>query len=158
MIERLLYLYLELWRLRGFSTSIWMEGNQGASLPQNLGRLRGFSIFILNCDNQGASLPRSEWKVTKGLFYLWTWAIDWLLYLETWAIERFLYLNLELRRPRGFSTLEPGRSRGFSISILNCRDQGVSLPRFEWKVTKGFVKLWFTTMFYVGFIPWQKML
>jgi len=50
-----------------------MEGNQGVSLPQNLERLKGFSISILDCDDQGASLPQSEWKVTKGLFYLGTW-------------------------------------------------------------------------------------
>ncbi|KAK9984332.1 hypothetical protein SO802_033857 [Lithocarpus litseifolius] len=41
-----------------------MEGNQGASLPWNLGLLRVFSISILNCGDQGASLPRYEWKDT----------------------------------------------------------------------------------------------
>ena len=60
----------------GFFTSIWMEGNQRASLPWNLGLLRGFSISILNCGDQGASLPRSKWKVIKGLLYLETWD-DW---------------------------------------------------------------------------------
>ena len=62
----LLYLNLELQWPRSFSTSVWMEGSQGASLPRNLGRLRGFSFSILNCNDQRASLPRSEWKVTKG--------------------------------------------------------------------------------------------
>ena len=28
-----------------------------------------------------------------------------------------------------------GQLTGFSISILNCDDQGTSLPRSEWKVT-----------------------
>ena len=69
-IKRLFYLNLELWWPRGFSTLIWMEGNQGASLPQNLGWLRVFSILILNCDDQVAFLLWPEWKVTKGLFYL----------------------------------------------------------------------------------------
>ena len=48
MIERLLYLNLELWRPRGFSTLILMEGVQGAYQPQNL-----------DWCNQGASLPRN---------------------------------------------------------------------------------------------------
>ena len=48
MIERLLYLNLELWRPRGFSTSILMEGVQGAYQPQNL-----------DWCNQGASLPQN---------------------------------------------------------------------------------------------------
>ena len=48
MIERLLYLNLELWRPRGFSTPILMEGVQGAYQPQNL-----------DWCNQGAFLPRN---------------------------------------------------------------------------------------------------
>ena len=94
-IKRLFYLNLELWWPRGFSTLIWMEGNQGASLPQNLGLLRGFFISILNYSDQGAYLPRSEWKVTNGLLYLrirgnweaslsqsWTVATKGLRYLD----------------------------------------------------------------------------
>ena len=69
-IETLLYLNLELHWPRGFFTSIWKEGNQGASVPWNLGRLRGFSISNLNCYDQGDSLPWFEWKVTKGLLYV----------------------------------------------------------------------------------------
>ena len=56
-IERLLYLNLELWQPRGFSTLICIEGNQKTSLSWNLGRLSRFSISILNCDDQRASLP-----------------------------------------------------------------------------------------------------
>ena len=60
----------------------------------------------------------------------------------------------EWRWPRGFSTSiwmegnqgaflpqNLGRLRGFSILILNCNDQGASLPRSEWKVTKGLLYL-----------------
>ena len=144
VIERLFYFNLELWRPRGFSTLIWMEGNQGISLPWNLGRLRGFSISIFELwqprgfstsiwmeGNQGTSLPRNLGR------------------LRGFSISIF-----ELWRPRGFFTsiwmegnqgaslpLNLGRLRGFFISILNCVDQGASLPQFEWKVTKELLYL-----------------
>ena len=75
----------DLGQLRGFSISILTLDDQGASLPWNLGLLRGFFISILNCDDQGAFLPRSKLKVTNRL-----------LTSKPGVIERLLYLNLEL--------------------------------------------------------------
>ena len=99
----LLYLNLELWRPRGFSTLIWMKGIQGASLPRNLsyGDQRaslprslmkgnqGASLpQTLDCGDQGASLSWSWWKVTMGLLYLRTWIV---------ATKGLLYLDLDER-------------------------------------------------------------
>ena len=112
-----------------------MKGNQGASLPRNLGWLKGFSILVWMWKvDQGASLP---WFECGG------------------SIKGLLYLDLDMEgRSRGFFTLiwmkgnqraslpqNLGWLRGFSISILNCGDQRASLPRSWWKVTKGFLFL-----------------
>ena len=138
LTERLLYLSLNLgWLIK------WLF-----YLDLNGRYPRGFSISILNYDDQGASLPWSEWKVSKGLLYLGTWAMatkgllyldlwwkvtkgllylrPWivvtkgLLYLRTWivATKGLLYLDLDERCPKGFFTL-----------ILMKGVQGASLPR-----------------------------
>ena len=101
LTERLLYLSLNLgWLIK------WLF-----YLDLNGRYPRGFSISILNYDDQGASLPWFEWKVSKGLLYLGTWAMAtkgllyldlwWkvtkgLLYLRTWILvtNRLLYLDL----------------------------------------------------------------
>ena len=120
----------KLWRPRGFSTSIWMEGNKGASLTWNLGQLRDFSILILNCDDQGASLPRSKWKVTKELLYLGTWG-DW----------EFLYLNFELWWPRGLSTSTEWKVTKGLLYLGTWGDWEVSLSQSWIVTTKGFLFL-----------------
>ena len=166
-IDRLIYLKIELWWPRGVTTSIWMEGNQEASLPKKMGRLRGFSILILNRDDQGASLPQFKWKVNKGILFLRNWCDGEAFNLnhELWwprglsaskpgAIESLLYPNLELWQLRGISTsiwmegnqgaslpLNLGWLRGFSISMLNCDEQGASFSCSEWKVTEGLLYL-----------------
>ena len=119
-----------LWWPRGFSTSIWMEGNKGASLTRNLGQLRDFSILILNCDDQGASLPRSKWKVTKELLYLGTWG-DW----------EFLYLNFELWWPRGLSTSTEWKVTKGLLYLGTWGDWEVSLSQSWIVTTKGFLFL-----------------
>ena len=79
----------------------------------------------------------------QGLLYLGTWG-NWKAYLShSWIVST-----------KGFSTLiwmegikrtslpwKLGWLRDFSISILIFDDQGTSLPRFEWKVTKGLLYL-----------------
>ena len=100
----------ELWRPRGFCTSILMEGNQRASLSRNL-----------NYGDQGTSLPRSWWKVTKGLLYPGTWIV---------ATKGLLYLDLDGRCPRASLPRN-----------LNYGNQGPSLPRSWWKVSKGLLDL-----------------
>ena len=103
-----------------------MEGNQGASLPWNLGRLKGFFYLILELwrprgfftliwmkGNQRASLPRNLGR------------------LKGFSISILNYDDQGASLPQNLGWL-----RGFSISILNYGDQGVSLPRSERKVAK----------------------
>ena len=75
---------LELWRTRGFLTSILKKKNQGAFQPWNQ-----------SCGGQGAFQLQSWWKITKGLFNL-----D----LDKKEPRGFSTLEPELWRPKGFST------------------------------------------------------
>ena len=55
---------------RGFSFSIWMEGNQGASLSQFEWKVTNGLLYLGTWGNWGAS-PSQSWIVkTKGLLYL----------------------------------------------------------------------------------------
>ena len=85
------------------------------------GRPKGFSILIWMGGNREASLSR----------------------FELGEIERLLYLNMKLEVTKRFLYLDlNGRQlRGFSISILNCGNQGASLPWSKWKVTKRLLYL-----------------
>ena len=89
--------------IKGFSTLILIEGNQGASLPRNQ-----------SYDDQRASLPQSWWKVTKGILYLRIEAVEMsikgLLYfdLNCWNVDQrasLLWSEFFECRSKGFSTL-----------------------------------------------------
>ena len=123
----------------GFSTSIWIEGNQGASLPWNLGRLRAFSILILSCDDQGTSLHRSKWKVTKGFSTSKPKRLRGIfISIFQWWQSKGFSTSIWMEGNQGASLpWNLGWLRGFSISILNCDDQRASLPQFGWKETNG---------------------
>ena len=102
----LLYLGTEAMKMsiKGFSTLILIEGNQGASLPRNQ-----------SYDDQRASLPQSWWKVTKGILYLRIEAVEM-------SIKGLLYFdlncwNVDQRASLHWSEFFECRSKGFSTLI-----------------------------------------
>ena len=143
-IERLPYLNLELWWPRGFSTLIWMGGNQEASLSWNLGRLRSSSMSILNCDDQGASLPliwmegNQEASLSWNLGRLRGFPISILNCDDQGASLPLIWMEGNQKASLSWNLR---RLRGFPISILNCDDQGASLPWSKWEVTKRLLYL-----------------
>ena len=144
-------------RLKGFSILILNFDNQGTSQPQSEWKVTIRLLYLKTWGDWEASLSQSWIVATKGLFCLDLNGRSrrGLCTSEVGAIERLLYLNLKLWQPRGFSTsirMEGNevaclpRNLGWLIGlsiilILNCDDQGASLPQSKWKVTKGFVYL-----------------
>ena len=80
--KRLFNLDLDLWRPRGFSTSILTKGSQGTFQPQNR-----------SCGDKGSFQSRTWWKVTNGLFNLETGVV---------VTKGLFNLNLDKRNEGAF--------------------------------------------------------
>ena len=154
MIERLLYLNLNLRWPRGCSVSVWIWGDWEASLSQfkyevierllylglNLGWLKGFSISIWIWGDWETSLSRLNLRWLRSFsisVQIWGDRKASLFRFEPRAIEWLLYLNLKLGWPRGFSILiwiwgdwEASLSR-FKPRALPEKDQSLGLD-FKW--------------------------
>ena len=100
-----------LWRPRGFSISIWMKGNQGASWPRNRiveMLIKRLLYFDLMKGKQGDPLPRNR----------------------SCGNQR-----------ASTSILMKGNQKAYLPWNRSCVDQGASLAQSWWKVTNGLLYL-----------------
>ena len=135
---------------KGFSTSIFVKGNQRAFLPWSCCKVVQRAFLPQSCQkfdqsaslswscqkvSQWASLPRSCWKSIRELLYLdlarrsiKATFIPWSYNAER-SIKGLFHLDLTESSPKGFSTsiLQKSRSKGlFTLILLKGRSEGFS--------------------------------